>query len=75
MTDFTSANRQADDPQKKLQHMPAQRYLENYILFRAGFEQTELGLVWERDGVCYGKEAALQKAYGEMRWHAQAFGQ
>jgi hypothetical protein len=45
MSDFTSANRQADDQQqKKVQHVPAHRYLENYILFRAGFKQTELGL-------------------------------
>jgi hypothetical protein len=72
MPDFTSANNQeADDAQqKKMQHIPARRYLENYILFRAGFKQTELGLVWEKDGVCYGKEAALQKAYGETRRHS-----
>jgi hypothetical protein len=65
MPDFTSTNKQeTDDPQKKkkIQHTPAHRYLENYILFRAGFIQTELGLVWEKDGVCYGREAALQKA-------------
>ena len=70
MPDFTSANNQADDPQKKMQHIPAQRYLENYVLFRAGFKQTELGLVWEKDGVSYGKDAALQSAYGEMRRHS-----
>ena len=66
MRDFTSANKQeADAPQKKkkkMQHTPAHRYLENYLLFRAGFKQTEPGLVWEKDGGSYGKEAALQKA-------------
>jgi hypothetical protein len=62
MPDFTSANGQADGPQKKGQHTPAHRYLENYLLFRAGFRQTKPGLVWEKDGVSYGKEAALQKA-------------
>jgi hypothetical protein len=71
MPEFKSANKQgADAPQKKMQHTPAHRYLENYLLFRAGFKQTELGLVWEKDGVSYGKEAALQKAYGEMRRHS-----
>ena len=70
MPDFTSANKQeADDPQK-VQHIYAHRYLENYILFRAGYRQTELGQVWEKDGVSYGKEAALQNAYGEMRSHS-----
>jgi hypothetical protein len=53
-----------------MQHIPAQRYLENYVLFRAGFKQTELGLVWEKDGVSYRKEAALQSAYGERRRHS-----
>ncbi len=69
MRNLTSENKQeADNPQKKMmQHTPAHRYQENYILFRAGFKQTERGLVWEKDGVYYGKEAALHKAYGEMR--------
>ncbi len=72
MPDFTSANRQSDVPQKKVQHTPAHRYLENYLLFRAGFKQTELGLVWEKDGVGYRKEAALQKAHDEMRRHSHS---
>jgi hypothetical protein len=76
MPNFTSANGQADVPQKKVQHTPAhrylERYLENYRLFRAGFKQTELGRVWEKDGVSYGKEAALQKAHDEMRRHSHS---
>ena len=72
MRDFTSTNKQeAGAPQKKMQHTPAHRYLENYILFRVGFKQTEPGLVWEKDGGSYGKEAALQKA--QQSRHKKAF--
>jgi hypothetical protein len=61
MPDFTSSKEQTGNPQR-LRHTPVHRYLENYILFTTGFRQAEHGLWWEKDGVCYGKEAALQKA-------------
>ena len=57
----TSENKQADDPQKR-QRTSIHRYQENAFLFSAGFKQTQYGLWWEKDGVVYGKEAALQRA-------------
>jgi len=37
-------------------------------LREAGFEPVgEEGLLWERDGVCYGREAASQKAWRDLR--------
>jgi hypothetical protein len=61
MPDFASENKQADDPQKR-QLSFTHRYQENSVLFSAGFKQTQYGLWWEKDGVIYGKEAALQYA-------------
>ena len=62
MPDFRTPKKQAGNPQQ-LRHTPIHRYLENYILFTTGFKQTEQGLLWEKDGVYYGKEAALQNAW------------
>ena len=37
-------------------------------LREAGFESAgEDGLLWEKDGVCYGREAASQKAWRALR--------
>jgi len=47
-------------------HSYGHRYQENDILLAAGFKRTEHILVWEKDGVCYGREAALKQA-----WRAQ----
>ena len=36
---------------------------ENRILLEASFEPLENeGMLWEKNGVCYGRRAALQKA-------------
>jgi len=41
---------------------------ETARLREAGFEPVgEEGLLWERDGVCYGREAASQKAWRAHR--------
>src|SRR5215216_5254926 len=61
MPDFSSVNKQADDPHKT-QRISIHRYHENSLLFSYGFKQTQYGLWWEKDGDIYGKEAALQKA-------------
>ena len=61
MPDVSSVNKQADDPHKT-QRTSIHRYHENSLLFSCGFKQTQYGLWWEKDGVIYGEEAALQKA-------------
>ena len=62
MLDFEKE--QTANPQR--QHPYGHLYQENDILLTAGFKRTEHILVWEKDGVCYGREAALQQA-----WQAQ----
>jgi hypothetical protein len=39
---------------------------EKGLLNAAGFEQAEDGL-WEKDGIYYGREAAFQEAWRELR--------
>jgi Arc/MetJ family transcription regulator len=42
--------------------------LESALLRKAGFEQVrEDGSLWEKDGACYGREAASQKAWRVLR--------
>ena len=47
----------------KRQHPYGHLYQQNDILLTAGFKRTEHILLWEKDGVCYGREAALQQAW------------
>ena len=53
----------------RVQQSCAHRYRENGTLLTAGFKRTGHGLLWERDGVYYGREAALQKARQEQRFN------
>jgi hypothetical protein len=40
---------------------------EDFALVAAGFEPTEEeGTLWKKDGVCFGREAALQSARKEL---------
>ena len=39
------------------------------MLVAAGYEPEEGGDLWSRDGVSYGREAALQSAWREWRNH------
>jgi hypothetical protein len=36
--------------------------VENAVLIEEGFEPTESNLLWLKESVCYGREAALQVA-------------
>ena len=49
-----------DHPQ--MQQPCLHRYRENFVLFAAGFKRTEErdAFLWEKEGICYGREAALQ---------------
>ena len=47
------------------QQAPIQRYLENFILVTSRFRRMQNGSEWERDGECYGREAALLEARRE----------
>ena len=40
---------------------------EESALLEAGFEPLENRLLWEKNGVCYGRQAALQKALRKLR--------
>ncbi len=42
------------------------RFLGDHLLFTAGFQQTKVDLLVERNGVCYGREAAMQEAWREQ---------
>ena len=43
------------------------RVKEEAILLEASFEPLEDdGMLWEKDGVCYGRQAALQKTLREL---------
>jgi hypothetical protein len=46
-------------------HSSSWRTEENSILAQAGFEPTEEDALWRRQGVWYGREAALQTALRE----------
>ncbi len=37
---------------------------EDTLLFKGGFEPAGSALLWVKDGVCYGREAALQTVRG-----------
>ena len=39
---------------------------EDTVLLEAGFKRTESNLLWERNSVLYGREAALQSAFKEI---------
>ena len=39
---------------------------EDTVLPEAGFERTESDLLWERNSVLYGRQAALQVAFKEI---------
>lgn len=56
--------KQTDAPQMQQPHL--HRYREDFVLFAAGFKRTEHGFLWEKEGVCYGREAALQKAWQKL---------
>jgi hypothetical protein len=44
------------------------REKEEITLLGARFEPVEdEGILWEKEGVCYGREAALQQALRELR--------
>ena len=43
------------------------RYRENGILLTGGFKRTENVLWWEKNGIYYGREAALQEALRQLR--------
>ena len=58
-------NNQTANPQMQLPCV--HRYLENGTLLTAGFKRTGNVLLWERNGVCYGREAALQEALRQLR--------
>jgi hypothetical protein len=53
-------NGQTASPQ--VQQPCVHRYRENGTLLTAGFKRTEHTLLWEKDGVYYGREAALREA-------------
>lgn len=44
------------------------RYRENFVLFAAGFKRREEhdGFLWNKDGLCYDREAALQKSWQKL---------
>ena len=44
---------------------PIQRYPENFVLVTSRFGRMQNGSEWERDGECYGREAALLEARRE----------
>ncbi len=45
------------------ENMLCQLYREDFALAAAGFEPTEKeGTLWRKDGVLFGREAALQSA-------------
>ena len=52
----------------RVQQPCVHRYRENGALLTAGFKRTGHGLLWERDGVYYGREAALREARQEQRF-------
>lgn len=58
-------NKQTANPQMQLPCV--HRYRENDTLLTAGFKRTENVLLWEKNGVRYGREAALQEALRELR--------
>ncbi len=58
-------NKQTANPQMQLPCV--HRYRENGTLLTAGFKRTENVLLWEKNGVRYGREAALQEALRELR--------
>jgi hypothetical protein len=39
---------------------------EENVLLEAGFEPLENGLLWEKNGISYGRQAALQKALRKL---------
>ena len=45
------------------------REKENSVLASVGFAPSESDL-WKRNGVLYGREAALQRAFEEVEGHA-----
>jgi hypothetical protein len=45
---------------------------EDFALVAAGFEPTEEGTLWRKDGVWFGREAALQSAHKERRAGARS---
>jgi hypothetical protein len=55
--------RKTDNPQ--VQQTSMHQYLENLVLFTAGFEPTEEHASWENNGEAYSREAALHKAWRE----------
>jgi hypothetical protein len=52
----------------QMQQPCLQRYRENFVLFAAGFKRTEErgAFLWEKEGIFYGREAALQKAWQKL---------
>jgi hypothetical protein len=46
---------------------------EDFALVAAGFETTEEeGTLWKKDGVCFGRDAALQSAQKELAEYTTA---
>ena len=43
---------------------------EDAVLLEAGFKRTPSNLLWERNSVLYGRQAALQVAFKEIGGHA-----
>ncbi len=53
----------------QMQHPYGHLYREDDILLTAGFKRAEhSSLLWEKDGVCYGREAALQQARKKLHY-------
>ena len=44
-----------------------QKNKEELALEKASFNPVESGLLWEKNGVLYGREAALQRAWQKLR--------
>jgi hypothetical protein len=54
----------------KLAYQQLRREQENAALIATGFALVE-GDLWEKDGVCFGREAALQNAWKELPANAE----
>jgi hypothetical protein len=56
-----------------MERVVAIREKEESILLKTSFEPLEDGILWEKDGVYYGREAALQDALRELRERAGVY--
>jgi hypothetical protein len=47
------------------------RAKEDAMLLEAGFKRTKSNLLWERNSILYGRQAALQVAFRDIEGHAR----